>query len=92
MDGFGDKMILFSSSVILSCDMIFILSVSSFIAAAAGSSILKLNCVANRMARIIRSGSSENVSTGLSGVRISLFSRSVSPLKGSSKFTECIWM
>jgi hypothetical protein len=64
MDGFGDRMILFNSSVIRSCDTMLILSVLFFMAATAISSILKFNCDAKRMARIMRNGSSEKVSTG----------------------------
>ncbi|OPZ01176.1 MAG: hypothetical protein BWZ11_01828 [Bacteroidetes bacterium ADurb.BinA395] len=43
----------------------------------------KLSCAAKRMQRIMRKGSSEKVISGFKGVRITLFCKSLSPLKGS---------
>ena len=48
-------------------------------------SMVKFNCVAKRMALIIRKGSSEYVISGFSGVLIILESKSLIPSKGSNK-------
>jgi hypothetical protein len=47
------------------------------------SSMVKSSWLAKRMARIMRNGSSLKVRSGSSGVRISFFSRSFRPSKGS---------
>ena len=83
-EGLGDKMILFSSSTTRSMETILIRSACSVIASKVLSSIRKSSCVAKRMARIMRSGSSEKVIPGSSGVRMILLAKSSSPSKGSS--------
>ena len=65
--------------------MIEILSLFFEIDAKDSLSISKFNCVAKRIARIIRKGSSEYVISGFKGVFRILFSKSETPLNGSTK-------
>ena len=87
MEGFGDEMILFSSSVILSCEMILMRSAFSLIACKVFSSMVKFNCVANRMARIIRKGSSLNVCAGSSRCSDDLFLNILYTIKRINQFS-----
>ena len=83
-DGRGESSILFSSEVMRSCDMILSRSALSQIAWKQRSSMVKFSCEANLTARIIRSGSSEKVMLGSSGVRSIPSLRSRIPPKGSA--------
>ena len=58
-------------------------SAIAFIALKTDSSIVKPSWAAKRAARSMRSGSSENESSGVLGVRSVVFSKSVTPLCGS---------
>ena len=68
MDGVGASRILFNSVVIRSWEIILIRSLYLPMAWRVSSSIVKPSWVANRIARIIRRGSSENVFPGSIGV------------------------
>ncbi len=59
-------------------------SAMSVIAATTSGATVKPSCAAKRAARIIRSGSSENESSGRPGVRSTRWARSTTPSKGSS--------
>ena len=83
-EGRDDIIILFISSMMRSPDMILIRSRLREIASKVSSTILNPNCVAKRIARIIRKGSSLNVISGSSGVRMSPASRSAIPPNGST--------
>ena len=74
MEGFSERIILLSSSVIRSFETILIRSACLVMAAKVSSSILKLSWEAKRIARIMRNGSSEKVTSDQAGVRISLLS------------------
>ena len=56
----------------------------SVIAATTSGATVKPSWAVNRAARIIRSGSSENESSGRPGVRSTWWARSTTPPKGSS--------
>ncbi|MNL59834.1 hypothetical protein D3C87_1835920 [compost metagenome] len=77
-------MILFNSSEIRSIDTMLMRSFILVIASNVSGSISKLSWLANRIARIMRSGSSEKVISGSSGVRIILLRRSLMPSNGST--------
>ena len=64
--------------------MISIRSAIAVIAATTSGATMKPSWAANRAARIIRSGSSENESSGVPGVRSSPWARSTTPPYGSS--------
>ncbi len=64
--------------------MISIRSAIAVIAATTSGATVKPSCAAKRAARIIRSGSSENESSGRPGVRITRLARSTTPPWGSS--------
>ena len=66
-------------------EIILILSLFFAIEVNDSLSISKFNWVAKRIARIIRNGSSEYVISGFKGVFNSLFSKSATPLNGSTK-------
>ena len=83
MEGLLVSNILINSSLILSAETILILFDCLFIALKQFSSILKPNLEEKYAARIILSGSSENVSSGDNGVFIICFSMSLIPPKGS---------
>ena len=85
IEGLFEARILFNSSTIRSPEMMLILSLFFEIASKDSDSISKFNCVAKRMARIIRNGSSEYVISGFKGVLMILFFKSSTPLKGSTK-------
>lgn len=63
-------------------------SAIAVIAATTAGSGVKSSCAANRAARIIRSGSSENESSGEPGVRITLFATSSIPPNGSTNWWD----
>ena len=65
--------------------MISIRPAISRIAATTAGSTVKPSWAANRAARIIRSGSSEKLSSGRPGVRSTRCARSTTPPNGSSK-------
>ena len=88
LDGLSHIIILFSSSVILSFEIISNLLALFFIALSVRSSILKLSWLANLIALIILNGSSLKVVFGSNGVLIILFFRSSFPLNGSRKFPK----
>ena len=75
--------ILFISSCILSPLIIFSRGAFRRSASKVSSSMLNFSCAANLTQRSIRSGSSENVTSGSSGVRIMPSSRSQMPPNGS---------
>ena len=77
-------MILFSSVAIRSFDTIAIRSLLRPIASNVSEWMSKPSWAAKRTARIIRSGSSENVTSGSQGVRISRRSKSPVPSNGST--------
>ena len=81
--GASEDMIFCISSIIRSCEMIRIRSRLLERASKVSGSISKFSCVAKRMQRIIRSGSSENVTSGSRGVAMTLSSKSHTPPKGS---------
>ena len=83
-EGMSERMILPSSSMMRSFEMISMRERLRSMAAKVSGSMRKLSCVANRMARIMRRGSSLKVMSGSSGVRIIPFSRSSIPPKGST--------
>ena len=68
MDGFSLIKILLSSSAILSLLTILIRAAFSPMAAKVWGCMVKFNCAANRMALIMRNGSSLKVCAGASGV------------------------
>jgi hypothetical protein len=68
-----------------SAEMISMRPAMSRIAETTAGSTVKPSCAANRAARIIRSGSSENESSGRPGVRSSPCARSTTPPNGSTK-------
>ena len=88
LDGTGVFIIFCSSSVILSCETIVIRSAIFLIAANVSSVIVKFNCVANRIARIIRSGSSSKVCSGAKGVLIIFCAICNIPSNGSTKLPK----
>ena len=83
MDGLEVDIILLNSSMIRSMDTIRKRSLLVMIPLNVMESIRKWSCVANRMARIMRKGSSENVITGSSGVFMTFSSRWINPPNGS---------
>ena len=87
-EGLADCIILFNSERIRSCVIIFIRSLLAAMAAKVSVSIKKLNCVAKRIALSIRKGSSEKVTLGSSGVRITRLSKSRCPKKGSTSIPQ----
>ena len=89
VEGFEDATILFSSSMIRSFEMISIRLRFRSIAEKVSFSIENPNWVANRMARIMRNGSSLNVISGSKGVRIIPAFRSSIPLNGSINSPKC---
>ena len=66
-----------------SAEIIEILPDISFIACRTSGAISKSSWLANRAARIMRSGSSEKEFSAFTGVRKTLFAKSSKPLKGS---------
>ena len=77
-------MILFNSSTIRSREMISMRALLRSMASKVSGSMKKPSCVAKRMARIMRKGSSLKVISGSSGVRIVKSSRSSMPPNGST--------
>ena len=77
-------MILHNSSAMRSPLMIRMRSALRESASKVSSSIVKPSCEANRTARIMRSGSSEKVTSGSHGVRMMHSSRSDMPSNGST--------
>ena len=84
-EGFLEANILCNSSTTRSLEIILIRFLFFVMAFSDVSSIVKSNCVAKRIARIIRKGSCEYVISGFKGVRIVFLSKSFTPLKGSSR-------
>ena len=82
--GESEAMIFCNSSAMRSPEIIRMRSRLRCSASKVSGSISKLSCVAKRMARIIRRGSSEKVISGSSGVAIMRSSRSQMPSKGST--------
>ena len=68
--------------------MISIRPAIAVIAATTSGATVKPSWAAKRAARIIRSGSSENESSGAPGVRSTRSARSTTPPKGSSNVRE----
>ena len=81
--GSGDMRIFINSSRTRSAETIVIRSAKSFIDTRTLGSISKSNWLANRAARIMRSGSSLNESPGRPGVLKTFFDKSCKPLNGS---------
>ena len=77
-------MILFSSTSMRSPLTILMRSAMRLRASKVSSSIWKFSWVAKRMQRIMRSGSSLNVTSGSSGVAMMPSSKSAMPLNGST--------
>ena len=82
--GSGESRIFTSSSRIRSAETIESRSAMSVIAATTPGSTVRPSSAANRAARIIRSGSSENDSSGVPGVRSTPAARSRWPPNGST--------
>ena len=78
------SIILCNSSIIRSPDIIFIRSRLRCKASSVSCSIVKFNCVAKRMQRIMRNGSSEKVMSGSNGVAMTRSCRSHTPSNGST--------
>ena len=81
--GWDDIRIFVNSSRTRSAEIIEIRPAISFIACKTSGAISKPNWLANRAARIMRSGSSENEFSALVGVRKIFFAKSSKPLNGS---------
>ena len=79
----GEAIILFSSSIIRSLEIILIRSALRVSDSKVSSSMKKLSWVAKRTQRIIRKGSSLKVTSGSRGVQMRRSSISSSPSKGS---------
>ena len=80
IEGLGLRSILESSVLMRSLVIMDMRSRLRHIASKVSRSMRKLSCVAKRIARIMRSGSSEKVTSGSQGVRSSLLWRSMRPL------------
>ena len=83
-DGCGERIIFISSSAMRSRVMMPMRLALRVMACIVLGKMSKSSCVANRTARIMRNGSSLNVMSGSSGVRMMRRARSPKPSNGSS--------
>ena len=84
IEGTGERTILLSSAAMRSRDTIRMRCALRRMASKVSPSIVNPSCDAKRTARIMRSGSSEKVTSGSHGVRMTHSSRSSMPSNGST--------